>query len=48
MIRVAVESFRTFNSSYQRKFYIIFLDSTKLKIVWKKITFLKRRVSIKL
>ena len=46
MIRVAVENSRTFNSSYQRKFYIIFLDSTKLKIVWKKITFLKRRVSI--
>ena len=26
--------------------FIIFLDSTKLKIVWIKITFFKRRVSI--
>ena len=32
----------------QSKFivYVIFLDSTKLKIFWIKITFFKRRVSI--
>ena len=32
--------------SNEEMYDIMFLDSTKLKIVWTKITFFKRRVSI--